>query len=321
MVLTMYDSLFQPKEHFLTVRHRDGKPPSRRKLFNGKQLKKAVRHQEPNTDLYVTKYASSMAVYTIILDFDSTDKEEAYRDVLTLHKYLQTKGIKSVIVDSTNKGYHIYIQIKPVGFQLFDDPNLMFTIFVEHLIYNQHFRFATLDEANMKASLKGNIRVIGSVHPVTNEKVEIVKGKFVPFLDDELYDTYISKMSSYQDICYQNALRDYKETQQMKKQIKQSNIEYSMSSSAEFDPLKLDLREVFKEVFSLDKVRESGGNLWCCCPFHNDSNPSFLVTEDFYVCKSCGAKGNAWTLIKEGYWKPFKNDEGTGYEIGKGELR
>lgn len=320
MIPTLYDNLFEPKQHFLTTRYRDGRYAKRQKVWKGSQIKRAISKQDKCSDLYITKYPSDMYVTTVILDFDSSNKEEAWNDVTLLHKYLQTKGIKSVIVDSTNKGYHIYIQIKPVGFKNMDNPNLLFNLFVEHLIYNRHFKFKTLDESNTKASLRGNIRVIGSIHPVTQQKVKIVKGKFVPLLDEELYDAYIEQMTNYQDVCFYSALKEYREQQEMRKQIKRESMEYSMSTNAEFDPLKLDLRDIVKEVFSPSQIKESGGNMWINCFEHSDNNPSMVVTEDFYYCKSCGAKGNAWNLIKKGYWKPFKNDTGKGFVIGKGEV-
>lgn len=43
-----------------------------------------------------------------------------------------------------------------------------------------------------------------------------------------------------------------------------------------------------------DLKRAGGGELVTCCPFHNDTRPSFYVNDEkgFYLCRSCGAAGN-----------------------------
>jgi len=42
-------------------------------------------------------------------------------------------------------------------------------------------------------------------------------------------------------------------------------------------------------------MKKAGSNHMACCPFHNDSSPSFSVsqTKQFYYCFGCGEKGNA----------------------------
>ena len=48
------------------------------------------------------------------------------------------------------------------------------------------------------------------------------------------------------------------------------------------------------------KVKRYGNYVMMQCPFHNDNNPSLVVTKEYYYCKGCGEKGNWWTLKSKG---------------------
>lgn len=47
-------------------------------------------------------------------------------------------------------------------------------------------------------------------------------------------------------------------------------------------------------------VRQDRRSLWWACPFHADKTPSFKVdlTEPYYVCYGCGARGDVFTFLK-----------------------
>lgn len=47
----------------------------------------------------------------------------------------------------------------------------------------------------------------------------------------------------------------------------------------------------------LDRVKRYENYLLSLCPFHDDHNPSFLVYEEYYVCKACGKKGKTTALL------------------------
>ena len=47
----------------------------------------------------------------------------------------------------------------------------------------------------------------------------------------------------------------------------------------------------------LERVSRYENYLVALCPFHDDHNPSFFVYEDFYICKSCGQRGNPEELL------------------------
>jgi DNA primase len=47
--------------------------------------------------------------------------------------------------------------------------------------------------------------------------------------------------------------------------------------------------------------KKSGNNFFACCPFHNEKNPSFSVSQpkQFYYCFGCGAHGNAIDFLMQ----------------------
>lgn len=307
--------IFEDKQHYLTTVYRDRKRNARRvRIKSVDQLERLVENQPTNSDLYITKYGKDGVVFNIILDFDSEDdKMVAWNDCLTISKFLERKGIDCVIVDSTNKGYHLYVQIPPTNFKVFfdepiEEPSLFFKYYVIELLNLDSFKLKSLDEVNFNASLDGNIRVIGSTHPKTNQMVYIKQGKFHDI--NENLDYYENAMH-YHDKIIRVAFNQYKEALE---EIETKRLQYSNRLKTEDDLLNLDLRDVFQNIFNLQKVREYRENIWCNCPFHNDNSPSFCITPTHYFCASCGEKGNIFTLIKKGLVEQPKQE----YWITKG---
>lgn len=308
-------NIFEPKKHYLTTVYRSRNRNARRiRIKSVNQLERLVENQPCDTDLYITKYSLDGIVWNIILDFDSEDdKSVAWNDCLTISKFLERKGIDCVIVDSTNKGYHLYVQIPPTNFKVFfdepiEEPSLFFKYYVIELLNLDSFKLKSLDEVNFNSSLDGNIRVISSIHPKTNKVVHIVKGNFHNI--EKNLDYYENAMH-YHDKIIRVAFNQYKEALE---EIETKRLQYSNRLKTEDDLLNLDLRDVFQNIFNLQKVREYGENIWCNCPFHNDNSPSFCITPTHYFCASCGEKGNIFTLIKKGLVEQPKQE----YWITKG---
>ena len=295
--------IFEPKQHYLTTVYRNRNRNARRvRIKSVDQLERLVENQPKDSDLYITKYGKDGVVWNIILDFDAEDdKSVAWNDCLTISKFLERKGIDCVIVDSTNKGFHLYVMIPPTNFRKFGDddieePSLFFKCYVSELLNLRSFKLISLDEVNYNASLDGNIRVIGSTHPKTNQEVYIKQGKFHNI--NENLDYYENAMH-YHDKIIRVAFNQYKEALE---EIETKRLQYANRLKTEDDLLNLDLRDVFQNIFSLQKVRKYGNTIWCCCPFHNDENPSFCITPTHFFCSSssCNEKGNIFTLIKKG---------------------
>lgn len=72
----------------------------------------------------------------------------------------------------------------------------------------------------------------------------------------------------------------------------------------EFDRVKDDIRrrtDIVDLVGQLVSLRRNGRNWTGLCPFHDDKNPSFVVSTEYghYRCWSCGAKGDVFTWVME----------------------
>ena len=289
-----YTIIFEPKEHYITI------PQIRsRKLFvNNRIVNRLLDKQEPDWDIFITKYPKDHCVSCVILDFDDKDNpDNALRDVKVLKKYLHRKGLNTVIVRSGRKGYHAYIQIPCHNFtggelaHVDAEPNLWFKQYIKYLIgLCDNKYYPTLDEINFSAGLGGNIRLIGSSHP-RGTTCEIIDGEFLNHVDPNQWDWK----------CFVDS-KSYAEDEA---------IEYAKSKNVDITGQDIiaenDLREIIPEVFGLTPKKYSKGYCYGKCPFHHDEHDSFFFDKERYKCNACGEKGNLWTLIKRGYVK-LEND-------------
>jgi DNA primase len=62
---------------------------------------------------------------------------------------------------------------------------------------------------------------------------------------------------------------------------------------------RIDIVDLIDGRITLRK--KTGSNFFACCPFHNEKNPSFSVsqTKQFYYCFGCGAHGNAIDFLMQ----------------------
>jgi hypothetical protein len=176
MVKLCYHGIFQPKQHFIVVRDRKTNKGKKKYIFNDKTIDKIIKHQKDYEDIFVSKYAKNGVVSCIIWDFDSDTRSEAYDEIAICKEKLDNLGFNCIIVDSTNKGYHLYIQMQPLPF---DDES--FNEFQNLLLNKININLKTLDKVNYNAGLGGNIRCINSIHPSTLKKVSIIDGEFIDY--------------------------------------------------------------------------------------------------------------------------------------------
>lgn len=286
-------SWLQNGKHTITVRDRGDGFPHQHKYWNDKVISKVLAEQKQTEDIYITKYPSSRLVEVIILDFDSKDDIElAYKDVSRMRNYLGKNGHNCVIVESGSKGYHLYIQIAPFLFKDTEWRNginwrSFFNAFVCFLIHDGHNTYETLDKVNFSAGLNGNIRLVGSRHPVTGKLCRIIEGSF----NSEQLPTRI------QDEAQKKAfLKCELDEEKRKKRVKKTTLVGGN------DPIKNnDLRDVFESITGDMKLYPKGYG-YCSCPVHGqDSHFSLLVTKEWFSCSACDFKGNIWTLKKRGF--------------------
>ena len=285
--------LFRINKNYLTVRDRKTPSNSRKILLNNpQQLETIIANQEPNTDIYINKYPRDKLIDTIILDFDSKNNlQSALDDIRDCTLYVEDKKhLDTAIVESGSKGYHLYIRIPLTDFKGYGSPNAtkhVFNKFIDNIIGGAE-QYKTLDKINFSTGLKGNIRVVGSTHPVTGNKCTLLE----PYNNWELNTDYI-------DECLASATQyGLKKDQERIQQL--ASIQ-TIKTSYEGDYIKdNDLRELFPMVFG-GEIRHFNNYSIMQCPFHHDTHPSLMVGKEWFKCKGCNTKGNIWYLIKNGY--------------------
>ena len=284
-----YELIYERKQHYLTIPQDN----NRKLCFGNESIVKAIKHQKENTDLFITKYAEDNIVSCIILDFDDKDNpENALNDAKKLKLVLNRQGLNIVIVKSGSKGYHCYIQIPIHNFGEFDvDSETFFKKFTNLLIQGgKKVQYKTLDTTNTGAGLRGNIRVIGSIHPKTHNRCEIIDGSFKDFI---LPNSFVTE-------CVRDAY-EFAKIHEKHHVLKEQQRKAAVKKYDGDDPvLENDLRTLMPAIYGGDYKTFKNGYIMMQCPFHNDSNPSMVVKKEFFYCKSCGEKGNWWTLREKG---------------------
>lgn len=225
-------------------------------------------------NFYVEKYYDKTHISCVILDYDG---ETAYQDIYNASILLANNKIMHFIVNSTNKGYHLYIILpKPVNFQLSSSKRVNNKIFVDFII-NLVGDSPALDKANY--GLFSNIRQLGSVHPKTG-KVVRVEYAYAPFVDTNSLRIKTDYYNTHNDYFNRALLKSllpliYKD--KINKIIKSRRKVTRYSNSA------VDLRELFD-----GKSYDGGRTKWAKCRWHNDDKPSLHIYEKVAYCEVCG---------------------------------
>lgn len=271
-------------------------------LSSWKDYKYIIRGQELNNyreDIFYHCYGREEAINYFVLDFDSEDDPSlALCDLDYVQDNLEEHGFNCVVVMSGNKGYHLYTQIPTTRFDNYGvNSHTMFTLFWKQLIEYGKYNLETLDENHWRNSLGANIRLIGSIHPRTGNEVSICDGKFIN-------PEEIEENSWYQK-CIRNALslsvQAMIDEKRARRNTKKRNREFYNKHGVDLE--QVDLRDVFSTIYGEYFSKSFGKYDSYKCMFHDDQSPSMLVWKDYYMCKSCGKKGNIRTLINNGYVK------------------
>lgn len=225
-------------------------------------------------NVYVEKYHDLTRIRTVILDFDG---DNAYQDVYKASKLLQDYDIMNLVVNSTNKGYHLYIILpKPLNLLLTPNKSMNNEVFIKFII-NLIGDYKSLDKVNY--GLYSNIRLVGSVHPKTGEVLRI-EYAFAPFLDENTLKINPNYYIDKNEYFYNSFINSLSYLSNMEKI---NNIIKSRSKYSNFGKAVVDLRQYFD-----GKSFDGGRSKWCVCPFHNDKHASLHVYEKIAICEVCG---------------------------------
>lgn len=225
-------------------------------------------------NFYIKKYHDIGNIRCIILDFDGVN---AKSDVMEASTLLEFNKIMHVVVDSTNKGYHLYIILPEIlNMMLFKDKNLNNKVFT-NLVINLVGDYESLDKANY--GLFSRIRQIGSVHPKSNKVVSVIYA-YTPFMDFDTFRVkvdYYNSTNDYFNRALHNSVKFLSYIDEMNNIIKSRGCGFRINNNY------IDLRDLFD-----GKSYDGGKSKWCKCPFHDDNKPSLHVYEKACFCEVCG---------------------------------
>ena len=282
----------RPKQHIITVRNRTTGYARQYRCWSKKVIEKVLANQNTVEDVFITKCPRDRLIDTIILDYDNENPSLAWKEAKRLKGYLIKHGHNVFLVDSTNKGVHLYCEIAPVLFDSSDDGvqvkdwNQYFKDFVYYLIHDEAKNHKCLDSINLNAGMNGNIRLIGSRHPSTGKVVSIIDGEYT----GEQLPTQLQSKS---------LVRAYHKAEIVEKDM-QNKLKKTKAIGGNDPILMNDLRELLPRITGNELKMYNRGYGYMKCFNHDDHHPSMLVTKSWFNCASCGCKGNIWTLRKMG---------------------
>lgn len=283
----------RPKQHIITVRNRETGYARQHKVWSRAVIEKVLNEQKDCEDVFITKYPKDRLIDTIILDYDSEKPALAWKEARKLKGYLTKQGHNVFLVDSTNKGVHLYCEIAPVLFKDATEVSLgvedwdkFFKDFVYYMIHDEAKDHGCLDTINLNAGMNGNIRLPKSIHPSTGEVVDIAEGEYSgEQLPTQLQSKSLTRAWHKADI----------ERKNLQQKLKKTKVKgYG-------DPIEEnDLRELLPLITGEPIKLYDRGYGYMKCFNHDDHHPSMLITKSWFSCASCNCKGNIWTLKKMG---------------------
>ena len=94
-------------------------------------------------------------------------------------------------------------------------------------------------------------------------------------------------------------------------EIEEDLFTTSLSSGKLLEAKELKKHLSFRALMEADghKLQTSGAQVKCCCPFHPDRTPSFVIfdTDDYAKCFGCGWYGDIYKYEQEFHQVDFKN--------------
>lgn len=292
--MTTFIDTINIKQHNLTIKDNKKEVGRKKKITRKKHVEDVIRRQRNHEDVYITTYPKDNQVSHLVFDFDcKEDPESARHEAGILQRRLHYEGYNCILVKSGGKGYHLYVQTPPHDFNKIgkDNANTLFKCYIRQLILLDVYY--TLDMVHLNAGLLSNIRLLGSKHSRTGETCTIIEGEF--------NETPLPNNSNDEEKLMK-AVAKAKEIIEKQKEKRKQTRRLQLETNNDLKEAT-DLREVFKELS--DTTIEYGDYNMCNCIFHNEKHPSLRVTHDYYYCASCNAKGNIYTLIKEGIVSPY----------------
>ena len=243
---------------------------------------------------------------------------DSFNEVMKLKEYLLKKGIKSFIVFSGSKGFHLNIFFEEAN--LLDITNLnksLASIFKRDLdlklldfnIYNnvlagmQRVPYSVHERTGLRTTpINVNILYDDFIKEVKKNKLKVTGFNMKDYYVPDNFRTFLIKLDS------ENIERN-KETKLKQEQLKeiqkknQNNTKYKGESSLIFK----DMRELCKLLIGEPAYVRENYNKYNC-PFHDDQVPSAIAGKTYFTCYGCNLKLNYFEFIRK-FFKLESDDE------------
>lgn len=237
--------------------------------------------------------------------------EKPFQELQVMMEYMESQGLKPYPIFSGSKGFHLLYFFEP---QRLENISEITTSLTDHL--KTKLELSTLD-MNVTDSLKRVKRVPYSKHERTllyttpfsrdlsyEELLKMIKkntGK--PILFDKK-DYLAPKCFSNELVSMNNRFTELElERQKGKEEIislrnsQRSHRIYSKHSVGKTNIFS-DMRELCKILIGDPSHEYKHYNSYKCI-FHDDNNPSALVSEKYYKCKACNLKLNYFDFLRK----------------------
>lgn len=310
------------KELELDVLPRSCGNPAQQIIHNGKQYLLWIRQMNGRATCFTSHNAytdfnkynepSEVKLKNIFFDFDIGNGYNFYdvaKDVIKTSKYLSNCDIQHSVVFSGNKGYHIYIHVKPGYYDLGNKLSLYYQNLTNHI--NEELELNTMDL--QCAEPKRLCRIPGTFYTskgkITDRKCYPLSNNIdIPTKKEEMYSISKNRMP---DPPYKRKGRKYSLEEIMEslnvEHTRKNNIEYDKKTECSIpNSLFMKLVSKFFRPCVFNELKKSN-------PDHFVRIASCMKIQKIYSCEK--AKKIFSNLAEEAKWIDRHNESRRNYHI------
>jgi len=239
--------------------------------------------------------------------------KDSYNDVMKLHNYLADNGLKSYVIFSGAKGFHLYIFYPKL--EEIKKENIKYLSLKVANEYKNNFKLKTLDLSVNRDSYSRIHRVPYTKHLITglycypinlnDSYSNIIQTAIKPPIKQFQIEEYQNNGTFTKPLLeLLNIITKEKEDNKKLKRIRKNR--FKKSSNVNVARVKgfinlntIDCRILAKTILGSPKKTFSNYVLYKC-PNHDDTHPSLSVYEKSFVCGRCGNL-NAYNFVKMYY--------------------
>lgn len=231
-----------------------------------------------------------------------------YNEVIKFHDYLANNNIKSYILFSGSKGFHLYI-FYPATTK-FKDKLINDTSLTMAKSYKNKLKLKTMDTSVNNDAYARVHRVPYTKHLITglycypinieNSYTSIITKAMKPSIKDFIIKNYQNKTEFTTELVNLSKLLEKKKLEKLEAKKRLNKLRLVRNKKKGFkndiDLSNIDCRTLANKILGSPEYTNGNLNRYSCC-FHNDKNPSLSVYQDRFICGGCGVILNYYDFI------------------------